>query len=402
MEEQVLSDIRVVEIGEGVGLAFAGRLFADFGADVVKIEPPMGDATRRHGPFPGDIPDAEASGLFLHLNRNKRGITLDVSTPTGQDLFRRLVAEADIVLESFPPGQLAAWGVGFAELHARHPRLVMGSLTPFGQTGPYAGWQGNDIVYYAMGGPMNCTGVADLYPVKKALSMVEAQAGNVLAGAVLAAYLVALDQGEGQHVDVAAVETQLGSIDRRMVYELAYQFHGENSSRGDLLDVALPWGIYPCADGYVQIATVGPWVERMLATLDDPDLTAFFREHPGAAFDPAARERIEGPLFAWLLRHTKQECFEEATLGHQWPVFPVNTVEDVVEDPHFRARNFFVTMDHPRAGRLTYPGAPFRMGEGGFRLRRPAPLLGEHNREVYGAVGLSPRDLADLRGLGVI
>jgi crotonobetainyl-CoA:carnitine CoA-transferase CaiB-like acyl-CoA transferase len=253
-----------------------------------------------------------------------------------------------------------------------------------------------------MGGPMNCTGVADLYPVKKALLMVEAQAGNVLAGAVLAAYLVATEQGEGQQVDVAAVETQLGSIDRRMTYELAYQFHGESSTRGDLLDLPLPWGIYPCADGYVQIATVGAWLDRMLATLDDPELTRFFAEHPEAVFDPATRERIEGPLFTWLLGHTKQECFEAATLTHQWPVFPVNTVEDVMNDPHFRARGFFVAADHPRAGRLEYPGAPFRMAEGGFRWRRPAPLLGEHNREVYGELGLSTRDLVDLRGLGVI
>ncbi|MBE3555836.1 MAG: CoA transferase [Firmicutes bacterium] len=401
---QVLSDVRVLDLTDSIAGPFAGKLFADFGADVIKVEPPQGDPARRYGPFPGDRPHPEASALFLHLNRNKRGITLNLAEPAGRELFLQLAKSVDIVLESFAPGQMDAWGIGFEKLRMAKPSIVVGSLTPYGQYGPYATYRANDICYYAIGGPMNATGAADLTPIKKTLNMVEAQAGNTFASQVMAAFMVGRYQGEGQHVDVAAVESQLGSVDRRIIFLLTYQFNGETSSRSAGLGVStLPMGIYPCADGYVQIMTTPAWAGRMLATLQDESLNAYFKEHPMAAMDPSTAEVVQEVLYPWLLSHTKQECFEEADLKNGWPVFPLSTIEDVMNDPHFEARQYFLEIEHPVAGKLRYPGAPWRMAEGGFEVRRAAPLLGEHNEEIYcEELGLSSEELARLRALGIV
>lgn len=402
---QVLSDVRVLELCDSIAGPFAGKCFADFGADVLKIEPPQGDPARRYGPFPHDIPNPEASGLFLHLNRNKRGLTLDLQQESVRQLFLQLVPSADIILESFAPGQMERWGLGFETLRAIKPSIVVGSLTPFGQYGPYATYRGNDITYYAMGGPMNGTGSPELTPLRKTLQMVEAQAGQTFAGQVLAAFLVARYQGEGQHVDVAGVETQLGSVDRRIIFELSYQFTGETTNRESLSGAVgtLPMGIFPCADGYVQILTTPAWAPRMLKTLDSPELYAYFRENPMAALDPQTGPLVQEVLFPWLLTHTKQECFELADLQNGWPVFPINTVEEVVQDPHFQERGYFIDIDHPVAGKQRYAGPPWRMGEGGFQVRYPAPLLGQHNEAIFcGELGLTKEQLARLSNLGII
>ena len=397
--DQLFDDVRILDLSEGIPGPFASRIFADYGADVIKVEAPAGDPARRHGPFPGDRPDPEASALFLHLNRNKRGITLDITSASGAELLRKLVKSADIVVESFAPGHLAACGLGFETLREIKPDLVLASLTPFGQDGPYAGYQGNDIIYYALGG-MNMTGDAELYPIKKAASMVEHQVGNNLALAMAAGFMAARYQGRGQHIDLAAAEVQQTSVDRRAQLLLGHAYSGESSSRESLSAGALPSGIFPCRDGYVQVMTTPAWAERMARTLNRPDFMKRLAE-PGALYSMEFKAEIDAVFQPWLAAHTRHELFQQA-LANQWPVYPINTIKDLMEDAHFRSREFWIEQEHPVVGPLTYPGPLARM-ESGFVLRWPSPRLGEHNQAIYGTeLGLSGAELSRLKAAGVI
>ncbi|MBV1913959.1 MAG: CoA transferase [Pseudomonadales bacterium] len=396
---QLYSDVRILDLSNGIPGPFCARIFADYGADVIKVEALTGDPSRRRGPFPGDIPNPEASASYLHLNRNKRGITLNLDTPSGVDLLKRLVKDVDIVIESFKPGYLASIGAGFHDLKEINSSIVLASITPFGQDGPYAQYEGTDLTYYAIGS-MHMTGHADMYPIKKAASMVEHQVGNLATVAVAAAFLSARYQGQAQHVDVSAAESQQLSSDRRIQMLLGHNYNGETSMREPLSASALPMGIFPCADGHMQVMTTPAWADRMAKTLKRPDFMEKLAV-PGALYSAELKAEIDEVLHPWLQAHTRAEIFAEA-LANQWPCFPINNVEDLLEDDHFRGRDFWVEQDHPVAGPLTYPG-PLARVEDGFALRYPAPQLGEHNREFYSdELGLTGDELRHLAGSGVI
>ena len=396
---QLYSDVRILDLSTGIPGPFCARIFADYGADVVKVEALSGDPSRRRGPFPGDIPNPEASASYLHLNRNKRGITLNLETPSGVDLLKRLVKDADIVIESFKPGYLASIGAGFEDLKQVKSNIVLVSVTPFGQDGPYAQYEGTDLTYYAIGS-MHMTGDADMYPIKKAASMVEHQVGNLATVAVAAAFLSARYQDQAQHVDVSAAESQQLSSDRRIQMLLGHNYNGETSKREPLSSSALPMGIFPCADGHMQVMTTPAWADRMAKTLKRPDFMEKLAV-PGALYSPELKAEIDEVLHPWLLAHTRKELFAEA-LANQWPCYPINNVEDLLEDEHFRGRDFWVEQDHPIAGPLTYPG-PLARVEDGFALRYPAPQLGEHNGAFYSdELGLTGDELRHLAGSGVI
>lgn len=399
--DQPLEGIRVLELSQGIAGPYCAKLLADFGAEVVKAEPPGGDVGRTLGPFPEDTPDPEQSALFLHCNTNKRGITLDPATPGGQDLVRRLVARADVVIESEAPGVLDGWGIGYDALRAINPSLVLTSITPFGQDGPYASYKGEEIVYYAMGGPMNSTGLQEREPVKLAGSIITYQCGNLAATATLAAVLVAEQSGEGVRIDVSNLESQESSIDRRLAFLTGYAYNGAFPHReGTQRLTPAPMGVYPCADGYVQIITIPAWVPRMLATLRDEELDRLYGD-PMWLFNPDVPEGTDAVLYPWLLERTRNEAMLAAQ-EHAWPVTAVNSPADVVTDAHFTERGFLVDVDHPAAGRIRQPGAPFRMQDG-WKLRRPAPLLGQHNDDVYRhELGLTDAELTDLRAAGAI
>ena len=366
---QPLAGVQVVELADGIAGPYAGKLLADFGADVVKVEPPEGDRARALGPFPTDEPDAEQSAVFLHLNTNKRSVVAAVDDP----IVERLLARADVVLQSAPEPDPA-------ELRARFPHLVVASVTSFGLTGPLAGYAGEEIVHYAYGGPMSATGGAEREPLKMGGAVGQYQCGNVAAVAVLAALAVAEGSGEGVHIDLANVETQVCSIDRRMTYLLYGAYRGQNVERtGGYRVSPLPGGCRPTADGHVQISTLMNWIPRMLAVVDNPDLAEIYQD-PGFLLDEDLPDVIDGHLLAWTLTRTKQEAMEEAQ-GGGWPVTAINRPLDLLSDSHFAERGFFVPVEHPVAGTVRQPGAPIRM-TGGWSLRRPAPLLGQHTDEV--------------------
>ena len=380
-----LGDLRVIELTDGVAGAYAGRLLAGLGADVVKVEPPGGDSIRRRGPFPGDDPAvevAEQGAIHLHLDAGKRSIVADLATDEDRALVRRLAAGAHVVLESFTAGEADRLALDADTLRADNPALVVTSITDFGRDGPYAeaGYRGSEIVHYAMGGPMHATGVAEREPLKLAGDLISEQCGTMAAVATMGALLVAEQRGEGVHVDIANFETQAGSIDRRLVFLQQHIYNGRVMGR-DPSDGRglLPVGIYPTADGLVHVSTPPPYADRLLATLDDPDLRALLAD-PGWMADPDAPGRIEAALYGWLAERTTTQAMDAAQV-HHWPITAVRSPAEVVADEHFGGRGVFVELDHPVAGCLRQPGGPIRF-PAAPPLDRPAPLLGQHDAEI--------------------
>lgn len=380
-----LQGVRVVELTDGIAGAYAGRLFAVLGADVVKVEPPGGDVVRRAGPFPGEDPGEEVdeqSALHLHLNAGKRSIVADLARAEDRAVVASLAAGADVVLESFAPGEAARLGLDAATLRAVNPALVVTSVTAFGQDGPYVevGFRGAEIVNYAMGGPMHATGVAEREPLKLAGDLVAYQCGTMAAVATMAGLLVAEQGGSGVHVDIATFETQAGTIDRRAVFLQQHIYNGRIMERDPAGSRGLlPMGIYPAADGWVQVCTPPPYADRLLATVGDPELEELLSD-PGWLTNPEAPDLVEGAFYAWLTELTTVEAMSAAQ-PHHWPVTAVRTPLEVVQDAHFGGRDFFVEVDHPVAGVVAQPSAPIRF-DGAEPLPRPAPLLGQHGEEI--------------------
>jgi benzylsuccinate CoA-transferase BbsE subunit len=399
---QPLDGLRALELPGDVALSYTSKLLADFGAEVIKVEPPgLGDCIRRRPPFVGGDDEGALSALFLHLNSNKSSITLDVTCATGQSLFRRLAATAQIVLESFRPGTLAAYGLGFSDLVQIQPNVVLTSVTPFGQTGPYAQYQGEDIVCFAMGG-MSFQGILGRPPLKLAGHHVQYHAGNVAAMATMAAVLDAESGGAGRHVDVAMVEAQNGSIDARRPGLVSYQYTGEPyRRRAEAPMSTIPSSIFPVSDGYVQIMTIPAHVPRMLATLASAELDDFFGQESGVPADSSTKDMIDAVLLPWLLDRTKQEA-TVAAQSNGWALMPFNAPEDVLVDPQLLEREFFVDVEQPGVGSVRQPGAPFRMANG-WRLKRGAPELGSDNDRIYRAeLGLGDDELDVIRAVGAI
>lgn len=402
---QALDQIRVVELGAGIAVAFAGKLFADFGADVVKVEPPDGDDTRRWGPFPHDRPDLEASAAFAFFNRNKRGVTLELTNAAAPGMLAKLTAGADLVLAGMSLADLAAVGVTQESLTAVTPGAVLASLTPFGEKGPYAGYAATDLIADSIAGPMSVSGSPGHAPLTKPFNVVAAQVGNAFAAAAMSAVYASSKGAPGQTVEVSATDVLMTSFDRRAICHIVYQLTGEIVSRpfGGSAASVLPRGRNKCVDGWVEIATLPVWVPRMLATLADDDLTAYFTEHPDAITRPETAEHVQPVLQKWLADRTMAECFDAATLQHGWPVYPIYGPRDVLLDKHFTERGSFVDVEHPVTGTQKQLGAPWRMGEGGFEARRAAPTLGQHNDDVWHTeLGIERSELARARALGVI
>jgi crotonobetainyl-CoA:carnitine CoA-transferase CaiB-like acyl-CoA transferase len=399
-----LEGAKVIDLSQEIAGPFCTKLLADYGADVIKVEPPhVGDKARHMGPFKDDHPHPEKSGLFLYLNTNKRSLTLNLETATGRQILRRLVEGADILVESYPPGYLDGLGLGYKELSAINPRLVMTSITWFGQTGPYKDFQGSEIVLYAMGGEMYSTGIPEREPIKTALTTSQVQAGAMAAVATMGAYLLASAQGQGQHIDLSMMEALCGGIDRRASALIGYQYTGEITPRAGGMGVrGYPAGVYPCQDGYIEIVGGAAHWQRIVKMLGEPE---FLKDpkwtQPTAQTDPQLYEEFMAFFIPWLMERSKREIWRIAQENHVICA-PLNTPADVYDDPHFNQRGFFVDVEHPVVGRFRMPGRPFIMSETPWQLRRPAPLLGEHTEEILQELGYTQDDILILRQTGVI
>ncbi len=376
---QPLAGIRVLELAEGIAGPYGAKLLAGYGADVVKVESGNGDRARHLGPFPTGTADPEASALYLHLNTNKRSVVLD-GLP-GADELERLIEWADVIIQSEPVPDPV-------DLRRRFPDKIIVTATSFGLTGPYAGMVGEEIIHYALGGPMSASGNPDREPVKMGADLGQYECGTLVAVAALAG----LARGVGTHVDLSNIETQVGSIDRRMTYLLYGTYRGENVPRfGGYVAGPLTNGCRIAGDGHVQVSTLLNWIPRMLAVLDDSIMTELYSD-PMFFFNPDLPEVADAQLLGWTLAHSKQDAMDEAQAGG-WPITAVNRPVDLLTDRHFTARSYFETIEHPAAGPVVHPGAPIRMQDG-WQSRLPAPLLGQHTEEVLTEIRNAPDSAA--------
>lgn len=405
MPEGALADITVLDLTHHIAGPYCTKLLATYGAEVIKIERPgRGDPARQAGPFPGDVPHPEKSGLFLHLNTNKRSVTLDLKQPRGRELITALLKQVDVVVENFSPRVLPSLGLGYADLEGLNPCLVMTSISNFGQTGPYRDWKAQDMVVYAMGGAMNITGLPEREPLRLALNLMAYQGGNVAAAATMTGVLGAHRLGSGQHIDVALFEVHAGSIDRRTTSLVGYQYTGDPGYREAAIGIGVyPTGVIPCQDGYVQTLVFPQVWERLLAGMGRPELN----DDPRFADAMERMDQTKRPEFMaifrdWLGRNTRYEAMAKMQ-AQRVPLTAVNSPSAVPQDPHLQARGYFVEVEHPAAGTLPYTREPFRMLGAPAEPVRRAPLLGEHTEPVLRQrLGLSEADLASLRQHGVI
>jgi crotonobetainyl-CoA:carnitine CoA-transferase CaiB-like acyl-CoA transferase len=394
--DSALSGLAVLDLSENIAGPYCTKLLADYGAAAIKIEKPTcGDASRRAGPFPDDNPDTEKSGTFLFLNTSKKGITLDIENEAGRDIFKRLAKQADIVVENSKPGTMTKLGLNYEALADINPKLIMVSISYFGQTGCYRDWNGADIVAQAMGGLMHLTGDPDREPLKLPLSQAEFQAGLNAAVAILCAVYYRDITGEGQYIDIS-IQEAVASILEGAISTYSYSGHVLNRT-GARHRYKCPSTIMKAKDRYVHIESGAYWEHFATLTeapqLLEPRLSSILRYQ--------YTDEIEEAIRPWVESRTAEEIFTE---GQAWrmPVAKVMGIEELAEDPQNIARGFFQNINHPKAGGLTYPGVPFKMSETPAEINR-APLLGEHNDEIYtGLLRLSTNEMAKLKEHNVI
>ena len=402
--ELPLSGYRVLDLSTMMTGPYCTRMLADYGADVIKIEPPTGDPARSEGPFYHDDPHPEKSGLFLGLNTNKRSITLNLESKRGQEILKRMVQDAAIVVENFKPGYLDGLGLGFEDLVKINPKVVMTSITNFGQTGPYKDWEGVDLTMWAMGGAMNTSGSGDREPVKMSGRIASHHVGSVASMATLTALWKAELQDEGDQVDISFFETWMGAIERHTTQLLSYQFTGEVAQR-PVPGARLATGARPAADGYFHITSAGG--SRFLRLLGMMGMEDLANEppynDPVALAQPETAELFDTVYIPWMMEHTREEL-TDLVMKHGVLGGGVNTIADLMNNKSFRARGYFQTIDHPMTGPLEYPGYNFRThGAPLPETRQRAPLLGEHTKDILGdELGYSGEDIALLRERGII
>lgn len=405
MADQALSGVKVLDLTHHIAGPYGTKLLADYGADVIKVEKPVvGDIAHRMGPFFKDDPHPEKSGLFLHLNTNKKSITLNLKSETGTKIFKDLVKQADVVMENFEPRVMPSLGLSYEELAKINPRLVMTSLSNFGQSGLYRDFKASELILYGMGGAMYMCGLPEREPQKLAGTFLLYQAGIAAANATVAALFVSELQEEGQHIDIAITEAIASGVDRLHTNLIAYAFNREIQERFTIVSSYPPGtGPFPCKDGYVDLVLMAMrYLDRTRDLLGHPEFLEDPKwEDPTMSSNPELREEFNAFYLGWLADKTRREVVELADKNGILCA-PLNTTEDLFSDPHFLERETFVEIDHPLTGPLKYASRPFRMSETPWQLRRPAPLLGEHNEEIYGALGYSKEDLVQLREQGVI
>jgi crotonobetainyl-CoA:carnitine CoA-transferase CaiB-like acyl-CoA transferase len=383
MSESALAGLRVLELSTSVGGAYTGKLLADLGAEVLLVEPPEGHALRRLGPFPGPEPDPERSGLFLFLCANKDNVVLDLEGAADRERLLDLAAGADLVLETLPPGRLEALGLGYGALRARNPALVLTSLTGFGQYGPYRDWQGSELVHWALSGYLYFTGD----PAREPLMVPDQQAplhgGAHAALASLAALAWARRTGEGQWVDVSIFEAMLSA---HIWTTLRWTHEGQVQTRtgSEML---------PCADGWAHFMT-GGFKPEFLLLAERPDLLDDPRFTDKQLYIDEGKAALTEILSEWTRRHPREEVFRAAQ-ELQIAMAPAYDIAGHLASPILASRDWILSQDHPRAGRLRMPGFPYKLSETPAAVRKAAPDLTPRPPSLQGK-GVPPSEVPEL------
>lgn len=405
MKPGALSDLRVIDIGHYIAGPYCASLLAGLGAEVIKIERPgTGDGARQMGPFPNDEPHPEKSGLFHYLNLGKKSVTLNLKTKAGQEALKRLVVEADVLVENFAPRVVPSLGLEYKVLKEINPSLIMTSISNYGQTGPYRDYKGLEITVSALGGVQAEIGEPDKEPIKLGGQQLQFQAGLAATIPTMSAVCYRDQGGIGQHIDVAIVEI---AATLKGAPTMDFQFFGHKRVRNGArpmsdmpqsyprLPHVYPVAILPCEDSNICVDTEREQQFRFLCEM---------MERPELADDPRFNNSVQRATHAdeldviltdYLRTRTAKEIFEEAT---DWrvPIGILNDMGQLFHDPQHRARKFFLDVDHPLLGKMEFPGHIFVMSETPWQVNR-APMLGEHNREVLiERLGYSEEELTEM------
>ncbi len=405
--DKTLTGIKVVELAQFISGPYCGLLLSGLGADVMKIEEPnVGDISRRCGPFPGDRSHPDRSGLFLHLNRNKRGITLNTKENAGRKVLLNLLKDANVLIEDMAPQLAESLKLDYPHLQEVNPRLIVVSITPFGQTGPYKDHNAYAINTSAIGGMSSIIGEPKREPITPPFSLGHFQTGIIAANAIMFALMASRRNGTGQHIDISEAESwaifHTGNVVSAFVYS------GRKRKRtGHRTPGPYPYTILPCKDGYVSmIALRGSEWKRFLEIIGDGKMPEWY------AKDERFKDRLKAGmqyadvldqlLSPWLMAHTREEIFIRCREKHV-PFTPVRNMGEVVNCEHLNQRKYFETIEYQGEKPLKCPGSPVRFSQSLWNLKRPAPSLAEHNAEVYcDQLGYSKEEIVQWRRFNII
>jgi crotonobetainyl-CoA:carnitine CoA-transferase CaiB-like acyl-CoA transferase len=414
--ELALTPFRVLDLCDEKGL-LCGKMLADLGAEVIAVEPPSGNPARRIGPFYHDNPDVSRSLFWFAYSANKKSITLNLETRDGKEIFNNLVRKADFVVESFKPGYLDSLGVGYDNLCKINPRIILTSITPFGQSGPYAQYEASDIIPWAMSSYMHACGDADRAPLSFSFPQAYLHAAAEGAVASLIAYWYREATGLGQHVDVSAQESAIELTGAATQLWELNQTVRQRSAIGWQEPKYLDRLLYPCKDGYIVAVIRGGGAgeattssQALVAWMDEEGMAPqwlkdldWVNDYQETNLDQKIVNRIEAAVSPFFLSKTKEELFTGA-VQREILLAPVNDSQEVLADPQFSARGFWRSVEHDELkDSIIYPGPFVKMSRTPCRTPQRAPLIGEHNVDVYhGDLGLTKEQMVLLKGANVI
>lgn len=409
----MLSGCRVLDLTDEKGF-LCGKILADLGANIIKIEKPGGKESGRTGPFYGGVPDPEKSLYWFSYNTNKRGITLDIEKAEGKKILKTLVQSADFFIDSFPPGYMNKMGLGYGSLMDINPRMVIVSITPFGQNGPYRDFKASDIIIMGMSGMLYLTGDKDRAPLNISIPQSHLLAGADGAVGAMIAYYHREKTGIGQFVDV--------SMQQSVAWFLAFTIPTWEMSKTNLTRTGVLRSnalgahqryVWPCKDGYVFFFILGGLAgaktgRQLVKWMKDEGIAdEFLSNMDWDNFDMGTAtqdilDRIAKPVGAFFLRLTKNEILN-AAIERNIMISSLQSMDDLLNDRHLKENNFWIEIDHPELGvKMPYPRQFAEMSEVSIATRFRAPLIGEHNAEVYSEIGLTDQDINKLKRVGVI
>jgi len=402
MAEGAFTGVKVIEVCNNIAGPYCTKMMADLGAEVIKVEKPgSGDEARTRGPFPDDVPHPERSALFLYLNTNKLGVTLNIESIKGKDIFKKLVKDADLLVEDNPPGFMAELGLSYEALKELNPRLIMTSITPFGQTGPHKDYKAYPLNSFHSGGEGFLTPAGNPYPDRPPLKMGryvgEYEVGIQAAVATSMAIYYQMATGVGQYIDVSKQQALMAiSLLDLMVFPTS----GMMPTRSTRMSPEA--GLMPCKDGYLQLDMHEELQWQQLAKLMGNPEWAQSGIYKSRDARQGNASEIREHLKEWTSTWAKEELYHAAQ-KQRIPAAAYYTAEEVMNSAQLRSRGFFAEIDHPQAGKLEYPSAPYRFSKTPWQGSSPAPLLGEHNEDIYSQrLGYDKLELVRLEGLGVI
>ena len=401
MTEGALSGIKVVELATMVSGPYCGKLLADMGANVIKVEPPGGDPSRQCGPFPKSGPHPERSALFLYNNTSKRGVTLNLDRPEGLDMFKRLLSWSDVLIDNHPSQRLESLGLSWEAMCQLNPALIYTSITPYGRTGPRADVKGDELTIIHAGGLGNLlpTRSVDVTraPVKMGGYAVGYHGGVTAALATMAALLGRIKTGRGQVIDISLQEVILALV---RVNVASNRYHGTSWHR--VPDRPPAMGRMQTSDGYIVVGAIEDHHFRALIELMGNPEWGAGEEWDSMAYRSHHLMEVAPMMEEWMLQQRKDEVHHKGA-RKGIAMGPLNSAKEVIANEQYAARGYFVEVEHPEAGKHRYAGWPYQMSATPPRVGRPAPLLGEQNQEVYcDDLGYSLEEFERLQRLGAI